>query len=106
MIRRPPRSTLFPYTTLFRSIKAELATAGSAQTASRSSTVELRLGSLPWLRSIAVDFTAGEPFVGEWSAKGATIVALAEGKVCLGLFALSDPIKPGAAKVVRSLQSQ
>src|SRR3712207_7837425 len=23
MIRRPPRSTLFPYTTLFRSIKAE-----------------------------------------------------------------------------------
>src|SRR5262245_65067816 len=25
MIRRPPRSTLFPYTTLFRSIVAELA---------------------------------------------------------------------------------
>src|SRR5256885_4696150 len=24
MIRRPPRSTLFPYTTLFRSIRAEL----------------------------------------------------------------------------------
>src|SRR5438270_2148638 len=26
MIRRPPRSTLFPYTTLFRSIKGEPAT--------------------------------------------------------------------------------
>ena len=25
MIRRPPRSTLFPYTTLFRSIREELA---------------------------------------------------------------------------------
>src|SRR2546426_11541587 len=25
MIRRPPRSTLFPYTTLFRSIESELA---------------------------------------------------------------------------------
>src|SRR2546430_7528456 len=25
MIRRPPRSTLFPYTTLFRSVKVELA---------------------------------------------------------------------------------
>src|SRR5256885_12129021 len=25
MIRRPPRSTLFPYTTLFRSVKFELA---------------------------------------------------------------------------------
>src|SRR3712207_6886872 len=27
MIRRPPRSTLFPYTTLFRSIAADLASA-------------------------------------------------------------------------------
>src|SRR3712207_8187886 len=27
MIRRPPRSTLFPYTTLFRSLKGALATA-------------------------------------------------------------------------------
>src|SRR3712207_7255084 len=27
MIRRPPRSTLFPYTTLFRSFEAELANA-------------------------------------------------------------------------------
>src|SRR5438552_14975984 len=26
MIRRPPKSTLFPYTTLFRSLKKELAT--------------------------------------------------------------------------------
>src|SRR5438309_3455774 len=28
MIRRPPRSTLFPYTTLFRSIRTEPARAG------------------------------------------------------------------------------
>src|SRR5712664_4970869 len=28
MIRRPPRSTLFPYTTLFRSLKQELAARG------------------------------------------------------------------------------
>src|SRR5260221_8368153 len=27
MIRRPPRSTLFPYTTLFRSVRAEIARA-------------------------------------------------------------------------------
>src|SRR2546427_9023323 len=27
MIRRPPRSTLFPYTTLFRSVKAKIAAA-------------------------------------------------------------------------------
>src|SRR5258708_8575483 len=30
MIRRPPRSTLFPYTTLFRSIHLGLAAAGHA----------------------------------------------------------------------------
>src|SRR3712207_7921755 len=33
MIRRPPRSTLFPYTTLFRSIHGDLA--GPTQTAER-----------------------------------------------------------------------
>src|ERR1022692_2557229 len=31
MIRRPPRSTLFPYTTLFRSVDAQLWASGSAQ---------------------------------------------------------------------------
>src|SRR5258707_11659473 len=33
MIRRPPRSTLFPYTTLFRSLIATLNLAGAAQEA-------------------------------------------------------------------------
>src|SRR5687768_17995733 len=32
MIRRPPRSTLFPYTTLFRSIPALLAQSGLGET--------------------------------------------------------------------------
>src|SRR6266536_4444873 len=34
MIRRPPRSTLFPYTTLFRSPRADVAAAGEAEVAS------------------------------------------------------------------------
>src|SRR3989442_9032460 len=34
MIRRPPRSTLFPYTTLFRSISAARARAPASQLAS------------------------------------------------------------------------
>src|SRR2546426_8731867 len=33
MIRRPPRSTLFPYTTLFRSLRAELSGAPGGPTA-------------------------------------------------------------------------
>src|SRR3712207_8767902 len=32
MIRRPPRSTLFPYTTLFRSLENELERAGDPMT--------------------------------------------------------------------------
>ena len=32
MIRRPPRSTLFPYTTLFRSVSFMLIIAGAANT--------------------------------------------------------------------------
>src|SRR5258708_24618539 len=44
MIRRPPRSTLFPYTTLFRSLSAEL-----ADGCLRS----VRYGSLEILRSVA-----------------------------------------------------
>src|SRR3712207_7549118 len=35
MIRRPPRSTLFPYTTLFRSLIENVAPVGSARTALR-----------------------------------------------------------------------
>src|SRR2546429_753650 len=31
MIRRPPRSTLFPYTTLFRSVRLRVATAGGTR---------------------------------------------------------------------------
>src|SRR3712207_9031220 len=50
MIRRPPRSTLFPYTTLFRSISstavrtvsARPSTIGSPQPTSPSSVVTLR----------------------------------------------------------------
>src|SRR2546421_6533909 len=39
MIRRPPRSTLFPYTTLFRSV--ETATAPDAVFASNTSTIPI-----------------------------------------------------------------
>src|SRR5256885_11987796 len=44
MIRRPPRSTLFPYTTLFRSLGTFLAWMGGIVTASRAT---LGRGALP-----------------------------------------------------------
>src|SRR3712207_9010195 len=59
MIRRPPRSTLFPYTTLFRSVsrRRERARAPRAilvPNAAHSSTKRVnrlfRHGSVPWVR--------------------------------------------------------
>src|SRR2546426_3354782 len=47
MIRRPPRSTLFPYTTLFRSVRS--AAAGVCEAASPAAPV-LRLRDVPWRR--------------------------------------------------------
>src|SRR5437588_5154042 len=44
MIRRPPRSTLFPYTTLFRS-KATLEMANSRRPKTRVSTAALAFGA-------------------------------------------------------------
>src|SRR2546429_7385967 len=48
MIRRPPRSTLFPYTTLFRSHRVAPRSAGRpAATARGSPVLHARLGRVP-----------------------------------------------------------
>src|SRR5690348_18184888 len=44
MIRRPPRSTLFPYTTLFRSAKGHVATLENALTINLADAHYLKLG--------------------------------------------------------------
>src|SRR2546425_9992868 len=43
MIRRPPRSTLFPYTTLFRSLRADELTAAASISADEADLGRLRL---------------------------------------------------------------
>src|SRR5206468_11086110 len=50
LLRRPPRSTLFPYTTLFRSNK-ERARAGEAEQRSRTSVKDISSGRRGGLRS-------------------------------------------------------
>src|SRR5438552_14614832 len=51
MIRRPPRSTLFPYTTLFRSMSSAETV---AETASRAAAAQVKaqtlVEALPWLQ--------------------------------------------------------
>ncbi len=66
----------------------------------------LRLGSLRWLTENQVDLRAGEAFIQTWSAKGATIVGLAERESLQGLFAVQDALKTGARQVVTELQGE
>src|SRR3712207_7579052 len=67
MIRRPPRSTLFPYTTLFRSDRVECHGAGGA----RRHPVEERLGRVLRQGDAAMRFDHQQPL-------GAVIVRAAE----------------------------
>src|SRR6266542_5434577 len=63
MIRRPPRSTLFPYTTLFRSIPLERPYGGSPLDQLRSVARALRgprLDALPTLTGGLVGFVSYE----------------------------------------------
>ena len=56
MIRRPPRSTLFPYTTLFRSRKGEIISLGSIVETiwvNKGDQVEVRMENLG---NVKVDF--------------------------------------------------
>src|SRR2546429_6591715 len=62
MIRRPPRSTLFPYTTLFRSCQARKNGMSLSAGAERRSGSERRSGGDRRLRSHATGLgTAAEP---------------------------------------------
>src|SRR3712207_6910196 len=62
MIRRPPRSTLFPYTTLFRSVGYAVHTwelaALRAWAVTFLAATAARLGAPDWMPSPAVLFTA------------------------------------------------
>jgi Cu+-exporting ATPase len=66
----------------------------------------VRLGSLRWLEQSGVDIAAGNAFVREWAAKGASLVGLAAGNNLAALFAVKDTVKPGAGEVIRQLQAQ
>jgi len=65
-----------------------------------------RLGSLRWLGECGVDRTPAAALEEGWSAKGATVLGLAQDQRLLGVAALRDELKPHAADVVRQLAAQ
>src|SRR3712207_9071718 len=77
MIRRPPRSTLFPYTTLFRSKPREPITARLVANmirvagANRVMTMDLHVGQIEGFFSFPVDhLTAMHTFVDYFTSQG------------------------------------
>lgn len=66
----------------------------------------VRLGSLQWLGASGVDLAASAGFLDRWSGLGATVLGLAVEQSLVGLVALQDAPKPGAATVVRQLLEQ
>src|SRR2546428_2080523 len=60
MIRRPPRSTLFPYTTLFRS-KARVTLSRDGTALVEAGTQEIGTGTYTVMQQVAAD-TLGLPF--------------------------------------------
>ena len=66
--------------------------------------VTARLGSMAWLQESGIDARAGEEFALRWMEQGATILGLAIGDKLAALIALRDMVKPGADRVVKSLQ--
>jgi Cu+-exporting ATPase len=83
---------------------------------SRSNPVLARLGRLSWLRECgvqlepdragaAVPVHAAKAFEEKWSSQGATILGIAADEKLLGVLAVRDDLKPGAAGVVRQLRN-
>ena len=70
----------------------------------RRARVSARLGSLRWLEESGINLAPGRDFIRQWSAQGATIVGVGANRALLGLFAIRDALKPGAAQTVSRLQ--
>ena len=82
-------------------VQARLPTTGTS-----SPTVTARLGSLRWLADSGVDIQPGAAFADAWSARAATVLGVSADNRLLGLLAVQDALKPGAADVVRQLQER
>jgi Cu+-exporting ATPase len=64
----------------------------------------LRLGSLRWLRESGVDLQSGKAFEEKWAQQGGTLLGFAVGQKLLGILAIKDALKSGAAEVVQKLR--
>src|SRR5256712_5695127 len=97
MIRRPPRSTLFPYTTLFRSMLAEAARRLDERAAKQLLGVERWVRDVSWPEALELLMSRPtvniEGLVGGYTGPGGKTILphKAVGKLHLRLLAGHDP---------------
>jgi len=65
----------------------------------------LMVGSPVFLATEAVDLSAQDARINELEARGLTVIGVARDGVLLGLLALGDALRPGAADTVRRLHA-
>src|SRR2546430_10240519 len=87
MIRRPPRSTLFPYTTLFRSVKSETKAAVAGPVAVAARTV-LVIDDDPVVRELM------QNFLGD---RKSTRLNSSHSQISYAVFCLNKKIEPASA---------
>src|SRR2546421_4835645 len=96
MIRRPPRSTLFPYTTLFRSIGAELCRQVARVGPSRLILVEQNESALHEIERELVDergFPAAIPVLGDVRDRKSTRLNSSHDQISYAVFCLKKKKK-------------
>src|SRR2546426_10066916 len=101
MIRRPPRSTLFPYTTLFRSVEQHAAPAGCARppprrparhaSGVRRGAVDRELGQVP-----ATDGAVREPFLDLHPYRIVAVLMTRHHEAPAGPGRAGGPLRPAA----------
>src|SRR5258708_1590731 len=92
MIRRPPRSTLFPYTTLFRSERLEFSIEGRAQESARNVQTAVRRVVTPnFFTTLGIPLRRGR-FFNRLDVPDAAGVVIINDRIAEQYFPNEDPI--------------
>src|SRR2546427_8058365 len=99
MIRRPPRSTLFPYTTLFRSLVAALDALDAVATRVREASVLDKAAHAEWQEALR---TAARRLEAAWLAdRKSTRLNSSHSQISYAVFCLKKKKKKNKIRVIK-----
>src|SRR5688572_32753113 len=97
MIRRPPRSTLFPYTTLFRSAK-------SLELTNTTFVGRVQFDQMPALYDAADVYLTATNNAGIWSDRKSTRLNSSHSQISYAVFCLKKKNKPNITALTPELK--